>query len=106
MRVPVVMTGTHVTDRLSSFRRTTVNYGRGVWGNAALNTVVMCPDLREQLEGQGVARFGRHGAATGPALPGRPCRVPRSAARAGRFPVLGLVVLVVRGRRSARGVLP
>ncbi|GAA2907580.1 hypothetical protein GCM10010524_44010 [Streptomyces mexicanus] len=30
----------------------TVNYGRGVSGKAALNTVVMCPDLRKRTAGQ------------------------------------------------------
>jgi len=30
-----------------------VNYGWGVSGNAALNTVVMCPDLRKRSAGQG-----------------------------------------------------
>ncbi|GAA1008822.1 hypothetical protein GCM10009564_22340 [Streptomyces thermogriseus] len=53
-----------------------MNYGRGVWGNAALNTVVMCPDLREQLEEQGAARSGRRGATTGPALLGAPAGYP------------------------------
>ncbi len=32
-----------------------MNYGRGVGGNAALNTVVMCLDLRKRSAGQGLS---------------------------------------------------
>lgn len=42
-----------------------MNYGRGVGGNAVLNTVVMCLDLRKRSAGQGLS-----GRCTG--LPGNP----------------------------------
>src|SRR5690349_3377657 len=52
----------------------TVNYGWGVSGNAALNTVVMCPDLRKRIAGQGTLTCGS-GMVQPPAPPGRTDRL-------------------------------
>lgn len=75
-----------------------MNYGEGVWGNAALNTVVMCPDLRKRCAGQTCSRRCV-------CLPGDPAGEAREASAPPgarmRAPPDGGAGLTLRRRRGA-----
>ena len=55
--------------------RITVNYGWGVSGNAALNTVVMCPDLRKRVRRSERRMIGERARAGGSPAAGRRSQV-------------------------------